>query len=695
MSARTGRERPGFRGDVEGLRALAVVLVLLFHAQVPGVLGGYVGVDVFFAISGFLITGILLRQLASTGRIALPAFFAGRARRILPAASVVLAGTALAAWLVLPPLRARDTMVDVVASALQVANLRFIAQETDYMAAAAAPSPVLHYWSLAVEEQFYVVVPLLLALVGAVASRTRRSPVPAAVAVLAVGTVASFVVSLALTSSDPAVAYMSPLTRAWQFGLGGLLAAALLRRPDGVAPLAVGDVVPARGRLVLRRVAWTLTGWAGLGVVVWSALAYDESTPFPGTAAAWPTLGTVAVLAVPAAVRTARGSVGHLLALAPVRAVGRLSFAWYLVHWPVLVLADAAWGPLTWPQRVVLTIGAGGVAWLVLQGVESPLRRSHVVALRPSASYSVGFTGVVLALTASLGAGSAVYADLEGEEVASAQVRLDTIFEPAALARTGGPVTPGLTQAALDAPPAETPCLGSLSLSSTNWPAECVVGPADGRAVVLFGDSKAFQWSGALRDIALAQGWRLSIVTKGGCTPADLPQEMLDESQHCETWRDAQIDRIADRADVVIVGSSAAYFEGAEGADRRERAWASTLGRFAAAGVPVVYLRDTPTPVTDVPSCVSGALDDWDACSFSRAEALPTDPLLVDVALGDVPGVEVVDVSGVVCAQADRCPAVLGGLLLYRDGSHLTATAVQALRPELERRLVETSALGG
>jgi peptidoglycan/LPS O-acetylase OafA/YrhL len=692
VSARTGGERPRFRGDVEGLRALAVVLVLLFHAEVPGVMGGYVGVDVFFAISGFLITGILLRELASTGRIALPAFFAGRARRILPAASVVLAGTALAAWLVLPPLRARDTMIDVLASALQVANLRFIAQETDYMAAAAAPSPVLHYWSLAVEEQFYLVVPLLLALVGVLAARVRRSPLPAAVAVLAVGTVVSFVVSLALTSSDPALAYMSPLTRAWQFGLGGLLAAAILRRPDGVAP--VGREALGGARAGLRRAAWTAAGWAGLGAIVWSAVTYDEATAFPGTAAVAPTLGAVALLAAPAGARTARGSVGGLLALAPVRAVGRLSFAWYLVHWPVLVLADAAWGPLTWPQRVVLTIGAGALAWLVLRGVETPLRRSQVVALRPSASYSVGFTGVVLALTASLGAGSAVYAGLEGQEVAAETVRLDTIFDPAALALTGGPVTPGLTRAALDAPPHETPCLGSLGLSATDWPAECVVGPEGGREVVLFGDSKAFQWSGALRDIALAQGWRLTIVTKGGCAPADLPQAMLVESQHCERWRDAQVERIAARADVVIVGSSAAYFRNEGAADLREAAWAHTLRRFTDEGIAVVYLRDTPTPGFDVPSCVSGALDDWDACSFPRVDALPVDPLLVDVALGDVSGIEVVDVSGVVCAQ-DRCPAVLGGLLLYRDGSHLTATAVQVLRPELERRLVETSALGG
>ena len=157
---------------------------------------------------------------------------------------------------------------------------------------------------------------------------------------------------------------------------------------------------------------------------------------------------------------------------------------------------------------------------------------------------------------------------------------------------------------------------------------------------MLFGDSKAFQWSGALRDIALAQGWRLSIVTKGGCTPADLPQVMTEESQHCESWRDAQVEQIVARADVVIVGSSAAYFKNQRAADQRTGAWERTLGRFTDAGIPVVYLRDTPTPEFDVPSCVSGSLDDWGACSFPRAEALTTDPLLVDVVLGDVPGVE-------------------------------------------------------
>ncbi|KRC37437.1 acyltransferase family protein [Oerskovia sp. Root22] len=697
MSARTGRDRPGFRGDLEGLRGLAVVLVLLFHASVPGVPGGYVGVDLFFVVSGFLITGLLLRELTSTGRIGLHAFFAGRARRILPAACVVLVGTAVAAWWVLPPLRARDTMIDVLASALQVANLRFIAQETDYMAAASAPSPVLHYWSLAVEEQFYVVLPLLLALTGVLAARTRRRPLPAAVWVLVVATVASFVVSLVLTASDPAVAYMSPLTRAWQFGVGGLLAAALLGRPDGAAPLSHASLAPARGRRGLRglrRASWTLVGWAGCAAIGWSTVVCDEATAFPGLAALLPTLGTVAILAAPADVRVVPGTVGHVLTLAPVRFVGRLSFAWYLVHWPVLVLADAAWGPLGWPQRVVLTLGAGGLAWLVLRCVEAPLRHSPAVVLRPSASYSVGFTGVVLALTASLGAGSAVYGALADEDVAAADVALDEIFDPASLARTGGPVSPGLTRAALDAPPAETPCLGSLSLSATDWPDECVVGPPGGPEVVLFGDSKAFQWSGALRDIALDQGWHLTIVTKGGCTPSALPQALLEESQHCESWRDAQVARIAAHADVVILGSSAAYFLDEQAADLRLDAWRSTFDRFAEHDVPVVYLRDTPTPVFDVPSCVSGAIDDWDECAFARAEGLPPDPLLVDVALGDLPGVEAVDVSGVLCST-ERCPAVLGGLLLYRDGSHLTATAAGVLRPELERALLATSALGG
>ncbi|WP_052366866.1 acyltransferase family protein [Paraoerskovia marina] len=662
-----------FRADVEGLRGLAVVLVLLFHAGVPGIGGGYVGVDVFFVISGFLITGMLLRELSTTGTIALGSFLAARARRILPAASAVLVATAVAAWLLLPPLRVRETMIDVVAAALQVANLRFISQETDYMTADAAPSPVLHYWSLAVEEQFYLVFPLLLLGAAFVARRAGWSPVAVAGTVVVGVSVASFLYSLVLTTADPGSAYMSPLTRAWQLGAGGIAALALHGRR--------GSGVP-RVRSVLV--------WVGVAAVVVAAVVLDEETPFPGTAALLPTLGTVAILAAGAG-----GLVGAgiLLAAPPVRWVGRLSFSWYLTHWPVVVLAEAVLGDLRWPTLVVLTLVAGVLAYGLMETVENRVRRSRVVLLRPAHSYAVGVSGVLVALGAGLGLGSDVYEDLAQASGTLEGTSLSDVLTPEAAALTGGPTTPGPGEAAADAPPLEYPCLSPMSELDLTWHEECTTGPDDGLDVVLFGDSKAFQWSGAMRTIAEDHGWRLTIVTKGGCSAADIPQRFTAESVDCERWRAAQLPRIGEEADVVVVSTSTSYFFKPQAEILRDDAWDRTLDAFRSADIPVVYVRDVPVPDFDVPGCISEHVEDWSRCEFSRSASLAPDPLLLRAVLGDEPGVEGVDMSASLC-PSETCQAVLGGVLMYRDASHLTWTTTGLLTGELESKLLATQAFG-
>lgn len=662
-----------FRTDIEGLRGLAVVLVLLFHADVPGIGGGYVGVDVFFVISGFLITGMLLRELSTTGTIAIPAFLAARARRILPAASVVLVATALASWLLLPPLRVRETMFDVMAAALQVANLRFISQQTDYMTADGAPSPVLHYWSLAVEEQFYLVLPLLLLAAAAVARRARWSPVAVAGTVVVAITVASFAFSLLLTSSDPNTAYMSPLTRAWQLGIGGVAALALLGRR--------GDAVPG-----LRAVLAT----CGAAAVVASAIVFDEATPFPGVAALVPTLGAVALL-----VAGAGGVVGfgRVLSTQPIRFIGRLSFAWYLTHWPVLVLAEAVLGELAWPELVGLTLAAGVLAYGLMGAVENRVRRSLVVQLRPAHSYAVGVSGIILALGAGLGVGSAAYEELARSSGTFDGATLAEVLTPEVAALTGGPTSPGPGEAGGDGPPLEYPCMSPMAELDLTVYEECTTGNGDGAHVVLFGDSKAFQWSGSMRDIADRQGWDLTIVTKGWCAAPDLPQELTEKSIGCEQWRADRLPWIRETADVVVVSTSTSYFFQPGAEELRDDAWERTLDAFRSADIPVVYLRDVPTPDFDVPGCVSDHIDDWAACSFRKDESLAPDPLLLRTVLGEEPGVEGIDMSSATCPD-EVCPAVLGGVLLYRDASHLSWTTTSLLTGELEAKLLETEAFG-
>jgi peptidoglycan/LPS O-acetylase OafA/YrhL len=331
-----------FRPDIEGLRAVAVAAVVLFHAGVPGVGGGYIGVDVFFVISGFLITSLMLREVAITGGLSLLRFYGRRARRILPASSVVLVTVILAGYHWLGPLRGDEIASDGRWAALFASNFTFAAQSVDYLESQGAPSPLQHFWSLAVEEQFYFVWPAVLALLIWLG---LRHATPAVLAIAVAASMACSVWHFGVTWS-----YFSPATRAWELGAGCLLALVagrLHRIPAGLS-LAMAGV--------------------GLAGIVVAALSFDDGTPYPGYAAALPVLATVLTLA---------GRGDALLGVAPLRWLGRISYSLYLWHWPVLVIAAQAFGPLTGVTRTGLVLLSVVLAILTYAAVEDPIRHSE------------------------------------------------------------------------------------------------------------------------------------------------------------------------------------------------------------------------------------------------------------------------------------------------------------------------------
>ncbi|NUQ88738.1 MAG: acyltransferase, partial [Glycomyces artemisiae] len=373
----------GFRPDVQGLRAVAVGLVLLSHAGFPGAAGGYVGVDVFFVLSGFLITSLLVKEVFTTGRISIAGFYARRARRILPAATAVTAATALGAWLFFPVTRRDAVLQDALAVVVYVVNYRFVAEQTEYLNADQMPSPFQQFWSLAVEEQFYVVWPLLLLVLLLCTGRRPRRLVTAAIIASAVIFAATLALSVTVTAASQPTAYYAAHTRAWELAAGALLALTL----------------PSL-KQTPRALAWAL-GIGGLAAILLSGFMFTEATPFPGYAALAPVLGTAAVIAAGSA--PGRNPASALLSTAPFQFLGRISYSLYLWHWPILILAPLALG--TDPSlrlNLILLAATVAVAQLSYACIEEPVRN-----WRP---LKRDWAGLLMGLTASAACAAAVLA---------------------------------------------------------------------------------------------------------------------------------------------------------------------------------------------------------------------------------------------------------------------------------------------
>ena len=353
MTAERPRTR-AFRADIEGLRVVAVAMVVLAHAGVGAIPGGYAGVDVFFVISGYLITSLIVDEFQRSNTVSFAGFYARRAKRILPAASVVIGITVVAAYVWLGVLRGRQTAIDGVWAALFAANFHAIREGTDYFAEGSAPSPLQHFWSLGVEEQFYLVWPSLLLVTLACGRWLRRPATALRVVVLAV-LGASLWWSIVQTGSHPTTAYFSPFTRAWELAVGAAIA---------LFPTVIQRCAP------VPRAAAT---WLGIGCIVATACWFSASTSFPGYAAALPVGGAALVIA--GGMGAPERAAGVLLGLPPVRWLGRLSYSLYLWHWPVLVLAqEASNRPLSATARATCVVVAIVLAQVTYLLIESPLR---------------------------------------------------------------------------------------------------------------------------------------------------------------------------------------------------------------------------------------------------------------------------------------------------------------------------------
>jgi peptidoglycan/LPS O-acetylase OafA/YrhL len=692
---RPGPPRLTTRKDIQGLRAVAVGLVVLDHAGVPFVSGGYVGVDVFFVVSGFLITQILVREASFSGSVSLVKFYARRARRILPASTLVLLVTTLVAGFTLSAAAAKDVVNDVLWASVFGANVHFAQLGADYFSADRTLSPVQHYWSLAVEEQFYLVLPLLiLLLVGwgrrrynAHKSFRSRWVTAAVVGALALGSLAWSIID---TPQSPMTAYFSSFTRAWELGAGVLLALA----------------VPHLGTLSYRR--RVLLSGAGLVAIVAAAVTFDASTPFPGWHALVPVLGAVAVLA--AGVGDDGHGLGRVLTWRPFTWVGDISYSLYLWHWPALVLVV----PLITgddPEWLVKTVVIGAVvllSMLTYHLVEQPFRRGKLPGSRGRTAMILWPVSVGVVVLAVLGVNlyqahllserteeaQRYYSAMEGaDSVADEESSIPTLVEEA-------------VQLADDNAPIHFPLVNLDGLSDDHWAEAypcyaafrdttspfCELGDTDAETtVVAFGDSHMGMWLPALDAIGSSDGFRVVPFVKWACASFDVstPTTRGPEST-CDDYRAWAVDQIRELDPDVILLSNRVLPPNLVVEDNHiVKAWEAGVESMAATmseiAPDVRIFTDVPRVESDPGDCLSARSSTMATCTVAASERSVQGIIATRIAAerADVPAV---NVAALVCFE-QRCPLVVDQTVIYRDEDHISMTWGRRLTDELRERL--------
>jgi peptidoglycan/LPS O-acetylase OafA/YrhL len=708
-----GSSTRSFRGDIQGLRALAVVAVILDHLLAwPS--GGFIGVDVFFVISGFIITSLLLRQHERLGRISFGEFYRKRVKRILPASTAVLVVTVLASYLVFLTGRATSIAWDSLAAFFFVANWRFAATDTDYWAADSAVSPVQHYWSLGVEEQFYVVWPILLTLGLALSLRFRGKGRHHGIltAILLVVTVGSFAWALADTAGNAAVAYFSTFSRAWELGIGALLAVAmplLLRIPDAVRPVLA---------------------WLGLAVIAYGLFALSSESPIPAPGSVIPVVGAALVIA--------GGTGGAQRFIWPLtnpvsRYLGDISYSLYLWHFPVIVILAAVSDTAGLAYPIIVLVLTLGLSVLSYHGLENPIRRSEWLepgaAARRKRKRASRQTGFGLSTGTKVGAIGTV-ALVTITMLSLAVVRQQESSDVSAL---DVPASAGTGDAPVDGAPVAAGDLGALqtqirdALSATQWPElvpavdglekaavpvedgqgcgrtdpddarSCSFGDPKKPTIMVLGDSTGITLLPTVRAM-YESTHHIRGLTYAGCAVMDVEWDFPDASTKsgCLDFREKAAAAIAEeKPEMLFVSNSygqvlklASKATGDDAVAEWSAGVQSTVDKVRGDVGEVVLVSSPPvgqpletcaTKVSTPADCTAEIPGAWKVGDRAQEDAAKT------------LGIAYVDTSPLFCFE-ERCPAFVGTTPTKRDSVHTTPQYAAIIIPAFTQVLEEARA---
>ncbi len=670
--------RQAFRPEIQALRALAVLLVVVFHLESKRLTGGYVGVDVFFVISGYLITSHLVRETESSGRLSLRRFYARRIRRLIPAACLVLLAVAVAALVWVPASQRPETLRELIASALYFENWVLAGNAVDYLGADLQATALQHFWSLSVEEQFYLVWPVIL-IVAAAATRHRSATVRRRTFAVVLGVIfaGSLAFSVVITAVDPASAYFVTPARAWEFAAGGLVALIATRMVG-----ALGDG--------LRAVA----SWIGVALIVVSAVAFTGATPFPGILAAVPVAGAALVIAAgDPARRWSPLAVGRLR---PVQYLGDISYSVYLWHWPLIVFYPFVVGHAPGIRGVLLiALLTVVLAALTRRFVEKPFIAGRARGGRVWSAYAIGAVSMALVVALSLAQIVSIdRAEAAARSAAAQELKANPCFGAKALQnpdRCPDPLrAPGTIDTAFASHDYADTTLGDCGAGSrigqVGDSPECGFGSAAASTtVVVIGDSHGGQWLPAVQAIGAARGWHTISMVRSSCPFTTAPVSANGQvDAACQTWKSAVLAAVKKlHPDLVVVASLVPFgyrFAGIRlpAETTVTSGYTATLTALKRSAREVVVLKDTPYMEVNIPSCLETATDPEAECSRPEATVLTAhdDPLWT--AAARVRGVTRIDLTRDLCVSS-VCYPVIGGVVVYRDHHHLSASYSRSL----------------
>jgi len=652
-----------FKPEIQGLRAIAVLAVLLFHVWPNALTGGFVGVDVFFVISGYLITGLLLKEAERTGTISLSGFYARRIRRLLPASTLVILVAGLLVG-VLPAVQWADTAMEMVASTLYVQNWWLAAQAVDYLAEGNAPGLLQHYWSLSVEEQYYIFWPLIFLAANAFGHPLRDRPrFVFSIIIGAIG-VASLAYSVYLTEANPGLAYFATTTRAWELALGSGLA-------------VLGNRFEK-----LHETARCILGWLGLLCILIACTRYDRNVAFPGYAALLPTLGAALVIFAGQAGRS--WGAHRVLRLRPFQYLGDISYSLYLWHWIVIIVFSNAAAPPGWAGGLLAIAISVGLAHLTKIYVEDPVRlgtwRGRKIAVNSVLTMSVCF-----ALTMFVANAIWIFINDQAESNVQASVPitpelLKGKYDPSR------PTVPPILEARRDNPDVYRLKCHVDQVSSE--PTKCEFGSENAKHnIVLTGDSHAAQWLPMLQELyGKRSDWKIITYTKSACAFTDARVGLGKKGEYvsCTEWNKRVMDELRRlKPDILVTSQSSGHRAvGLSGDESQQELAAGLLRRWkqvSEIGTRVAVIRDTPWMDRNIPECLSAPDGNVRKCSTKAERAFKSDSIVV--AMKQHPDVLYFDIGNKICGNK-VCEPIKGQVLIWRDRHHLTATFARLLAPE-------------